>query len=365
MRAVGRGGRARAPGRAVGPCRAAEPGVEAVPSAGPTPTPRTLGGSGLEVSEVGIGCWSWGDRQFWNDGSWDAGNADRAQQAFEGAMASGMTWFDTAEVYGTKQFGAEDSEALLGRFIREHGGAERAVVATKFAALPWRFGPASVVAACKGSLERLGVDQLDLYQLHWPGLWGNVGYIDGLAACVNEGLTKSVGCSNYSAKRVREAHAQLAKQGVPLASNQVQYNILYRAPEANGVLDACRDLGVAVVAYCPLSQGVLTGKYDKANRPSGPRAVSYTETFFEEAEPLFQVMGELAEKYGKTRAQIAIRWLLDIDPLVIPIPGAKTAEQVEEFRGAFGWELDEGEVLELRRLGERVTPIQGFPVETW
>ena len=177
MRAVGRGGRARASGRAVGPCRAAEPGVEAVPSAGAKP--RTLGGSGLEVSEVGIGCWSWGDRQFWNDGSWDAGNADRAQQAFEGAMASGMTWFDTAEVYGTKQFGAEDSEALLGRFIREHGGTERAVVATKFAALPWRFGPASVVAACKGSLERLGVDQLDLYQIHWPGLWGNVGYIDG------------------------------------------------------------------------------------------------------------------------------------------------------------------------------------------
>ena len=280
-------------------------------------------------------------------------------------MASGMTWFDTAEVYGTKQFGAEDSEALLGRFIREHGGAERAVVATKFAALPWRFGPSSVVSACKGSLERLGVDQLDLYQLHWPGLWGNVGYIDGLAACVNEGLTKSVGVSNYSAQRVREAHAQLAKQGVPLASNQVQYNILYRAPEVNGVLDACRDLGVAVVAYCPLSQGVLTGKYDKANRPSGPRAVSYTETFFEEAEPLFQVMGELAEKYGKTRAQVAIRWLLDVDPLVIPIPGAKTAEQVAEFRGAFGWELDEGEVLELRRLGERVTPIQGFPVETW
>ena len=141
-------------------------------------------------------------------------------------MASGMTWFDTAEVYGTKQFGAEDSEALLGRFIREHGGAERAVVATKFAALPWRFGPSSVVSACKGSLERLGVDQLDLYQLHWPGLWGNVGYIDGLAACVNEGLTKSVGVSNYSAQRVREAHAQLAKQGVPLASNQVQYNIV-------------------------------------------------------------------------------------------------------------------------------------------
>jgi len=318
----------------------------------------------VEVSAVGIGCWAWGDKFFWNGGSWSEDKEASAREAFEAALGAGMTWFDTAEVYGTKQFGAEDSETLLGRFMRESEGGERAVVATKFAALPWRVGPQSVTAACRASLDRLGLEQMDLYQLHWPGVWGNEGYIDGLAQVVQSGMSRAVGVSNYSAPRLEKAHAQLAAQGVPLASNQVQYNLLYRAPEENGVLQACRDLGVSLVAYCPIAQGVLSGKYTPTNRPSGPRGASYSAGFLEAAAPLMQVLGEVGEKYDKTRTQVAINWLLR-DPIVVPIPGAKSRAQAEEFLGAFGWELEAGEADELRELAKRVPPIQGFPVESW
>lgn len=203
---------------------------------------------------------------------------------------------------------------------------------------------------------------VDLYQLHWPGVWGNEGYIDGLGDAVQKGLVKAVGVSNYSEKRLRKAYEQLKKRGIPLASNQVNYSLIYRVPEENGVKKTCDELGITLIAYSPIAQGVLTGKYTPRNPPSGPRGRIYTPEFLTKLQPLLKKITEIGEKYNKTSTQVSLNWLV-AQGNVVPIPGAKTAEQAEEFKGALGWRLTNEEVAELRSLASKIKPVIGFPVE--
>ncbi|XP_022741453.1 uncharacterized oxidoreductase At1g06690, chloroplastic isoform X2 [Durio zibethinus] len=267
-----------------------------------------LGGSELKVTKLGIGAWSWGDNSYWNNFEWDERKLKAAKAAFDGSIDRGITFFDTAEVYGSwLSLGAINSETLLGRFIKEskvkNPGVEVAV-ATKFAALPWRFGRQSVLNALKDSIGRLGLSSVDLYQLHWPGVWGNEGYIDGLGDAVEQGLVKAVGVSNYNERRLRDAYEKLKKRGIPLASNQVNYSLIYRAPEQNGVKAACDELGITLIAYCPIAQGALTGKYTPENLPTGPRAKIYTPEFLTKLQPLLNRIKEIGKNYDKTPTQV-------------------------------------------------------------
>ncbi|KAL9394755.1 hypothetical protein Peur_014040 [Populus x canadensis] len=325
-----------------------------------------LGGSDLEVTRLGIGAWSWGDTSYWNNFEWDDRKMKAAKAAFDTSVDCGITFFDTAEVYGSRfSFGAINSETLLGRFIKERKVKDPEVevaVATKYAALPWRLGRQSVLTALKDSLDRLGLSSVELYQLHWPGIWGNEGYIDGLGDAVEQGLVKAVGVSNYSASRLRDAYEKLKKRGIPLASNQVNYSLIYRAPEENGVKAACDELGVTLIAYSPIAQGVLTGKYTPENPPSGPRGQIYTPEFLTKLQPLLNRIKEMGENYSKTNTQVVLNWLVAQEN-VIPIPGAKNAQQAEEFAGALGWRLTSEEIDELRSLAMEIKPVTGFPVE--
>ncbi|KAM7523575.1 hypothetical protein LguiA_013477 [Lonicera macranthoides] len=325
-----------------------------------------LGGSDLKVTRLGIGAWSWGDTSYWNNFDWDDRKMKAAKAAFDTSVDYGITFFDTAEVYGSRlSFGAISSETLLGRFISERKKKNPEVdvaVATKFAALPWRLGRASVLSALKDSLSRLGLSSVELYQLHWPGLWGNEGYIDGLGDAVEQGLVKAVGVSNYSEKRLRDAYKQLQKRGIPLASNQVNYSLIYRLPEQNGVKAACDELGVSLIAYSPIAQGSLTGKYTPENPPTGPRGRIYTPEFLTKLQPLINRIKEIGQNYNKTPTQVVLNWLIAQEN-VIPIPGAKNAEQAKEFGGALGWRLTGEEVDELRSLASETKPVIGFPVE--
>ncbi|KAK4484319.1 hypothetical protein RD792_006896, partial [Penstemon davidsonii] len=318
------------------------------------------------VTRLGIGAWSWGDTSYWNNFDWDDRKLKAAKSAFDASIDSGITFFDTAEVYGSRMsLGAISSETLLGRFIEERKAKNPEVevaVATKYAALPWRLGRESVVSALKDSLYRLGLSSVDLYQLHWPGIWGNEGYIDGLADAVEQGLVKAVGVSNYSEKRLRSAYGQLKKRGIPLASNQVNYSLIYRIPEENGVKSACDELGITLIAYSPLAQGALTGKYTPNNTPSGPRGRIYTPGFLTKLQPLINRIKEIGQGYGKTPTQVVLNWLIAQDN-VVPIPGARNAEQATEFSGAVGWSLTTEEVEELRSLASEIKPVIGFPVE--
>ncbi len=185
-----------------------------------------LGASGIAVAPLGVGTWSWGDARFWGYGK-EYGRAEIAE-AFAASVAAGITLFDTAEVYGQGE-----SECLLGGLLREMDATASApiVVATKFAPLPWRFGGRSLRRALDASLERLGVARIDLYQIHFPySLIGIPTLMDALADAVAEGQVRAVGVSNYGAEQMRRAHEALARRGVPLATNQVRYNLLCAPP---------------------------------------------------------------------------------------------------------------------------------------
>lgn len=205
------------------------------------------------------------------------------------------------------------SEEFTGEFIGSSpappGGTFQ--VATKFAPIPWRFTRASVVDACRASLRRLRMPRVALYIQHWPGFatngWANDTFLQGLADCADAGLCDAVGVSNFNADRVRRAVAALADRGLVLSSNQVQYSLLYREPERNGVLDACRDAGVTLVAYSPLAQGLLTGKYTAdAPAPAGPRAAVFTRAKTAAVQPLVGLMREIGNARG-VRAQMRRR----------------------------------------------------------
>nr|XP_010906824.1 uncharacterized oxidoreductase At1g06690, chloroplastic [Elaeis guineensis] len=323
-----------------------------------------LGSSDVKVTRLGLGAWSWGDTSYWNDSGWDDRKLKAAKAAFDASIDGGITFFDTAEVYGSAFMGAVNSETLLGRFIKERQQKEsvEVAVATKFAALPWRFGRGSVVSALKNSLSRLGLSAVDLYQLHWPGIWGNEGYVDGLGDAVEQGLVKAVGVSNYNEKRLRDAYNQLKKRGIPLASNQVNYSLIYRNPEENGVKAACDELGITLIAYSPIAQGILTGKYTPEKPPTGPRGQIYTPEVLKELQPLLTRIKEIGQSYGKSPTQVALNWLT-CQENVVPIPGAKNAEQAKEFVGALGWRLTDQEVEELRSLASKTRQAVGLPLD--
>ncbi|GFS41294.1 NAD(P)-linked oxidoreductase superfamily protein [Actinidia rufa] len=344
-----------------------------------------MGGSELKVTRLGIGAWSWGDTSYWNNFEWDDRKMKAAKAAFDTSIDCGITLFDTAEVYGSRMsFGAINSETLLGRFIKERKARNPEVevaVATKFAALPWRLGRQSVLTALKDSLCRLELSSVDLYQLHWPGIWGNEGYIDGLGdAAVEQGLVKAVGVSNYSEKRLRGAYEQLKKRGIPLASNQVNYSLNIQASRREwcegylipligiNIKSTGSILGSTVYSRSVCDErlsthaGALTGKYTPENPPTGPRGNIYTPEFLTKLQPLINRIKEIGQNYGKTPTQVVLNWLIAQDN-VVPIPGAKNAEQAKEFAGALSWRLTTEEIDELRSLASETKPVIGFPVE--
>jgi aryl-alcohol dehydrogenase-like predicted oxidoreductase len=324
---------------------------------------RKLGASEIVVPALGIGTMSWGERMM---GYGKTHTRDDVTQAFRACLDTGLNFFDTAEGYGMGE-----NERLLGECRRQDD--RPAVIATKyapaslFAPIPTRLSPRALLKSLDRSLQRLGVERIDLYQIHFPTSPSRVdALMDVLAEAVQAGKVRAVGVSNYSASLMRRAHARLARHGIALASNQVHYNLLHRYPETNGVLSACRELNVALIAYSPLEQGILSGKY-RTTPQSRPltlriiRAVSPGDPFGEmegvpydrrdlrpeKLEPLFAVLEEIAIAHEKTIAQVALNWLLTRDACIVPIPGVKNARQVHEHAGALGWRLTEEEHLRI------------------
>lgn len=305
-------------------------------------TTLTLGKTDIRIPELGIGAWQWGDRLMWDYGKGGYTDAD-IRAVFDAAMASGITFFDTAEVYGMGR-----SETLLGQFV--HESKKDVIVATKFMPFPWRLHRSRLLAALKRSLKRLGLARVDLYQVHFPlpplpvEQWAT-----SLADAVEDGLTRTVGVSNFSAAQMGRAFNALAARGVPLASNQIEYSLLHREPERNGQLQTARDLGVTIIAYSPLAKGILTGKYTPENPPPGARRRIYDQERLQKVQPLIALMREIGEAHGsKSPAQVALNWT--ICKGAVPIPGAKNVRQLESNIGAAGWRLAEDEIAALDAL---------------
>lgn len=305
----------------------------------------SLGKTVIQIPHLGVGAWAWGDQRFWKFGR-DYNEAD-IRAAFDASLAAGVNFFDTAEVYGNGR-----SERYLGSFIL--GVSQPVIVATKFFPFPWRLSKSTLLSALRNSLERLNLQSVDLYQIHWPfppipvETWA-----EALAQVVQLGLARAVGVSNYSLEQMQRASAALAKRGVVLASNQVEYSLLKRDVERNGLLKACQELGVTLIAYSPLAQGALTGKYSPEHPMPGRRGWRHPRAELEKVQPLLRLMGETGEAHGgKSVAQVALNWT--ICKGTVPIPGAKNARQAQENLGALGWRLSEVEVAALDNASEKI-----------
>ena len=306
-----------------------------------------LGRSDLEVPRLGVGAMTWGHpsgRSRWGPAKLAYGGTpgpEEEQRAFEVSLSAGVDLFDTAAMYSG---GA--SEQRLGELV----DGRHVVIATKFPP-GWLSGAEALPDALDQSLARLRRSTIDLYQHHFPSRRISIPALMGLMAnAVEAGKVRAIGVSNYSAAQLRVAHAALAERGIPLASNQVEYSLLHRAPEVNGVLDACRELGVTLIAYQPLAMGVLTGKYRPGDRPKGIRRFGryYRGGGLENAQPVVALLGEIGERHFKTAAHVALRWLIEQDD-VLPIPGAKNGRQAAANAEALSFTLADAEIEALNQ----------------
>ena len=297
---------------------------------------------------MGLGTWAWGDKSTWGMNGYDRSyNLETIRQAYERSVAAGITLLDTAEGYGHGE-----SERIIGRLLNE-GRTNRAgiVVATKFIPFPWKLAVASaLMASLRASLQRLQLPWVHLYQIHGPiSLRSHRTMADALAVAYGDGLIKAVGVSNYSEGEMRAIHAELARHGIPLATNQIEYSLLRTMPESNGLLQTCKELGVVVLAYSPLGQGRLTGKYSAAHPPPGRR--NFSAFPMSEIDPIVAELRRIGERHGgRTPAQVALNWI--ICKGAVPIPGAKNEEQAEQNAGALGWRLSDEEVRALDKVSK-------------
>lgn len=300
----------------------------------------TLGGR--QVSVIGLGAWQFGST------SWGWGREFGAREAtaiVQRAIELGITLFDTAEVYAG---GA--SERILGEALGEH--RDKVFVATKV----WPTHPLrpQVLAAAVGSLARLRMERIDLYQVHWPNPLLPISWtMAGMRDLLDAGRIGAVGVSNFSLGQWRRADAAL---GSVVPSNQVRYNLLQRGPERD-LLPFAQEHGRVIVAYSPLAQGLLSGRYDRGNAPGGARRINplFTRENLDRVRPVLDALGEVAKAHGATPAQIALAWVVG-RPGVVAIPGAKTLEQVEQNAAAAGIELSAGETAALEDVSRAFRP---------
>lgn len=292
---------------------------------------------GIGMPAIGVGCWSWGDdKGVWGWNAYDRSlSTSSIAGAFHSSLQNNLRLFDTAETYGSGL-----SEKIVGDLLRAtpENFRNEMVIATKFQPGKWsksRVRPAMLRAA-RESCQRLGVKQIDLYQIHAP-LHGD-SLTDqglGLADVVDAGLARAVGVSNFSLEEMRQVHAALATRGIPLATNQVEYSILRQLPETSGLKAGCEALGVKVLAYSPLAMGRLTGKYSARNEPKGNRGFGAVP--MSQLEPLIEKLRQIAQRCGCTPGQVALAWV--IAKGAIPIAGAKNSEQAVQNAGALRCQL--------------------------
>ena len=298
----------------------------------------------LHAVEFGLGAWQWGDRLLWQYGQTHEDKDCR--EAFQVSLEAGIRFVDTAEVYGSGR-----SERLLGQFLKETD--QPVLIATKFFPFPWRLRKKTLLRALKRSLERIGIETVDLYQIHQPLPPVQIEtWMEAMAEAVAEDLTRTVGVSNYNQSQMLRAYSALARKNVPLAANQVTYSLLNRNIEKDGLLARCKELGVRLIAYSPIEKGLLTGKYSAKNPPPGVRGQRYG-SLLPKIGPLLKLMTEIGQEHGgKSKAQVALNWC--IQKGTMPIPGAKNAEQAEENAGALGWSLTEEEIEKLDEVSDAV-----------
>jgi aryl-alcohol dehydrogenase-like predicted oxidoreductase len=265
------------------------------------------------------------------------------------ALDGGINWFDTAEMYGR----GRSEQGLANALRAAEKTDDEVIVATKW--FPIFRTARNIPRTIHDRIRFLGGYSIDLYMVHQP--WGFSSpevEMDAMADLVQAGKVRSVGVSNFNAEQMRRAHTALQKRGLPLAANQMQYSLLHRKIETNGVLAAAQELGITITAWSPLASGLLTGKFHKDpeilnQTPFGRRMRLRRE--IERSRPLILALEEIAINHDATPAQIALNWLIHFQgEAVVAIPGASKVKQAEENAGVMNFKLTSDEMARLDEL---------------
>lgn len=316
-----------------------------------------LGGTGIRITPIGLGCWQFSRGNGYIARWWENLSDETIREIVAVSLNAGINWFDTAEVYGWGK-----SEEALAQALKANGVEPGdAVVATKW--FPLLRTAASIARTIDARLEALGGYPIDLHQVHAPVSFSRVeSEMRTLAGLVRSGKLRSVGVSNFTAGQMRRAHATLRDEGLVLASNQVRYSLVERRIERNGVMDAAKELGVTIIAYSPLGQGILSGKYHRdpesiRARPGPRRRLrEFKRRGLEKSRPLVEELQRIAADHGATASQVALNWLVRFHgERVVAIPGAVRVDQARENAAALGFVLNDEELERLDRLSRSVT----------
>jgi len=305
---------------------------------------RQMGKTDLQVTPIGLGCWQFApDKGVFSQNGPPQEEVDKIVKI---ALDGGINWFDTAEMYG---LGASE-RALATALCKANRANSDTIIATKWT--PSSRTADNIPHTIDERLACLSPCKIDLYQIHKPDSLSSVeAQMDAMAGLVKEGKIRYIGVSNFSAEKMRQAHAALAKHGLPLASNQVKFNLLDRSLETNGVLDAARELNISIIAYSPLAHSVLTGKLHKnpelINKlPSMMRM--YLSPLVEKSRNLIKKLENIAVSHKCSLSEVALSWVINQHgDVILAIPGATKTEQVYQNIGALTLKLTSEEMTVL------------------
>ncbi|MDP2234835.1 MAG: aldo/keto reductase [Bacteroidales bacterium] len=309
---------------------------------------RSIGKSDLMITPIGLGCWQFSKQKNMAGKFWPVIEDDLIKKMVGISLEGGINWFDTAEIYGNGA--SEKALAAALKDIDKKPG--EIVIATKWWPM-FRFA-SNIAKTIDQRIEALAPYPIDLYQVHQPwGFSNEKAEMEAMAQLVKEQKIRYVGVSNFSAAKMRSAWEILQKYDIQLVSNQVRYNLLDRKIESNGVLQTAKELGITIIAYSPLAQGLATGKFhDNPELLKNIGMRKYSSAFklagLEKSRPLVKSVQELAVKYNVTPSQIALNWLINSHgDTVVAIPGATKESHAVENAGAMSFKLTAEDISSL------------------
>jgi len=317
---------------------------------------RPLGQTDLLLSPLGLGTWQFSKGTGVVGKFWGSLDDQLTEDIIKTSLDGGINWFDTAEVYG-----GGESEKILAKALTNIGAsAQDAKIATKW--WPMFRTANSITKTIDIRKEALDNRPIDLYQIHQPYSLSSVDkQIKAMIELVKNGHIKHVGVSNFSAAAMVNSHRILTENGLTLASNQVKYSLLDRRIEENGTLDRAKDLGISIIAYSPLEQGLLTGKFHDnpalIQDAKGPRKLQrkFKEAGLAESKPLISLLDAIGEKYNVSASQVALNWTIQYHgETVFAIPGATKVHHAQDNVGALTFKLDASELEEISRTSWKV-----------
>jgi len=302
---------------------------------------RSLGQSDLQVSALGLGCWQFSKQTGLVGKYWPSLTDEDTCQIVKLSIDGGINWFDTAEIYGQGK-----SEQGLSKALKKNGiQPGETIIATKW----WPIGrrASSIKRTIDKRLDYLNGYPITIHQVHNPLGFSSVEKeMNNMADLIEEGKIKYIGVSNFNSTRMKRAYEALDSRGYKLVSNQVVYSILNRKIESNGIMDTARELGITIIAYSPLAQGLVSGKFHEDQKLIKKRIGSrkhmskFKKEGLVQSQPVINKLKNIAEEYNATPSQVALNWLISFHGnMVVAIPGATTIMQAEENTGAMNFTL--------------------------